>query len=126
MDAEQYSARKAGQGSKWLRPTTRLAIYHRDGFCCAYCGAGSETGAKLTVDHILAVELGGTNTPGNLITCCGKCNSSKRALSVRGWFTSLRRRSIDTTKVGRRIRRLVAKPLDRKAGRALARGRQAA
>jgi hypothetical protein len=26
------AGRKKGQGSKWCRPATRLALYHRDGF----------------------------------------------------------------------------------------------
>lgn len=30
-------------GSKWIRPEKRLAIYHRDGFACIYCGATAES-----------------------------------------------------------------------------------
>jgi 5-methylcytosine-specific restriction endonuclease McrA len=119
----KHSARKAGQGSKWLRPSTRMALYLRDGFCCAYCGRGSEDGAKLTADHVLAVDLGGTNAPTNLVTACLRCNSAKRNLSTRAWFARLTATGLDTTKIGRRVRRLCAKPLDRAAGRALAKAR---
>jgi 5-methylcytosine-specific restriction endonuclease McrA len=112
-------ARKRNQGSKWIRPAKRLAIYHRDGFACAYCGAHAEEGAKLTLDHIVACELGGSNEATNLITACLSCNSSKQDATTREWFEALRDFGVDTSKVGPRIRRLAAKPLDMKAGAAL-------
>lgn len=42
---------------------------------CAYCGKKSK---KLTVDHIIPLVKGGTNTIDNVAPACGKCNSSKR------------------------------------------------
>ena len=105
------AGRKAGQGSKWIRPTTRLAIYHRDGFCCAYCGDGVEDDITLTLDHVLADDLGGDNDPTNLVTCCLSCNSSKRNLTIRAWFSVLRDRGIDTRTVGARVRRLTSRDL---------------
>jgi 5-methylcytosine-specific restriction endonuclease McrA len=98
-------------GSKWIRPEKRLAIYLRDGMCCAYCGSKFEDGAELSLDHVLAVELGGTNETANLITCCRFCNSSKQDATTRTWFAVLRDRGIDTSKIGPRIRRLVARDL---------------
>ena len=118
-------ARKAGQGSHWCRPSTRLAIYHRDGFCCAYCGAAAEDGVVLTLDHILACELGGDNSPANLVSACLSCNSAKQDKTTRRWFACLRDRGIDTTKIGARIRRLGQKPLDRAEGRRLEADRSA-
>lgn len=36
------------QGMNWIRLSTRMAIYHRDGFVCAYCGEGAEeTGRRI-------------------------------------------------------------------------------
>lgn len=64
------AGRIAGQGSRWIQPSTRLAIYHRDGFACVYCGHGAEDGAVLSLDHVLACELGGSNEPTNLVTSC--------------------------------------------------------
>ena len=113
------AGRIKGQGSKWIRPEKRLAIYHRDGFCCAYCGAGAEDGVLLTLDHVLACELGGSNEATNLVTACLSCNSAKQDKTTRVWFAHLRDRGIDTDKVGPRIRRLTAKALDMKAGKAL-------
>lgn len=112
-------ARTRNQGSKWIRPEKRLSIYHRDGFCCAYCGAGVEDGAVLTLDHVLACELGGSNEADNLLTACLSCNSAKQDLSTRAWFATLRDKGIDTTKLGARIRRLTSKPLDIAKGREL-------
>ena len=105
------AGRKAGQGSKWIRPTKRLAIYLRDGLCCAYCGATVEDGAMMSLDHITACELGGTNEATNLVTSCVSCNSSKRDLTTRAWFSVLRDRGVDTSKLGARIRRTTRKNL---------------
>lgn len=53
----------------------RAAIYVRDAFCCRYCL--SDSGGRLTLDHIVPVSRGGTNAPSNLVTCCKKCNLAK-------------------------------------------------
>jgi 5-methylcytosine-specific restriction endonuclease McrA len=105
------AGRKAGQGSKWIRPVKRLAIYCRDGAACIYCGRGIADGAVLSLDHILACELGGTNEHTNLVSCCIICNSSKSDLTTRQWFTVLRDRGVDTSAIGAKIRRHVARDL---------------
>jgi hypothetical protein len=112
-------ARKPGQGSKWLRRSTRFAIYHRDGFACVYCRASIES-ATLTVDHVLPCELGGTNDATNLVTACLSCNSAKRALTMREWLAFLRTRRVSTTGMAARVRYLTRKTLDRSEGRRLA------
>jgi len=65
------------QGMNWIRQEKRLAIYLRDGMACAYCSAGVEQGARLTLDHIVPVESGGRNAEVNLITACDRCNAAK-------------------------------------------------
>lgn len=55
----------------------RFAILRRDGFQCKYCGRTPNDGAKLHVDHILAVSRGGSNNPENLVTACDSCNLGK-------------------------------------------------
>lgn len=105
-------ARTRNQGSKWIRPAKRLAIYLRDGCACAYCGATLEDGAVLTLDHVLACELGGSNDESNLVTCCLSCNSSKRDLPMRAWFATLRDRGVSTDDISRRIRRLTRRDLE--------------
>jgi hypothetical protein len=124
---QQMAGRKAGQGSKWIRLATRLAIYHRDGFTCAYCGrSADEHGVPLTLDHIKACELGGTNEPSNLITCCQHCNSSKQHKTMIEWWAVLKAQGRNIRSVSARIARLRRKPLDRAEGRRLAQVRKTA
>lgn len=79
-------ARKREHGAKWIRRTTRLAVYARDCWCCVYCGAGAEQrDVALTIDHVVPVTRGGTNHARNLVTCCKECNDSKGNLRLRTW-----------------------------------------
>ena len=52
-------------------PRVLLAMLH--GTDCFYCGA-PEAG---TVDHVIPSSLGGTNTIGNKVICCYRCNNLK-------------------------------------------------
>jgi 5-methylcytosine-specific restriction endonuclease McrA len=141
-----------GCGSKWIRPSTRLAIYARsaallraleDGgpataiparvlqlyalgargfldaapFRCLLCRrrAPWRTGPlrrRLTLDHWIPSEEGGTNEPSNLIAACWRCNTGRVgngwALSGDGQLPALTRVRLD-----------VALPLDRALGRGL-------
>ena len=54
----------------------REEIFARDGYRCVYCGAQFEPDA-LTVDHVQPRVRGGDNTPGNVVTACGGCNTAK-------------------------------------------------
>ena len=104
-------ARKRNQGSNWIRTDKRLAIYLRDGSCCAYCGRDASMGAVMTLDHVIACERGGTNNETNLITACRSCNSSKQDLTTRAWNRILRARGFDAAKIGRFIRSRTARDL---------------
>lgn len=53
----------------------RQAIFHRDDFKCVLCGSDE----NLTVDHIIPISKGGTETLDNLRTLCKSCNSKKGA-----------------------------------------------
>ena len=75
--------KKKNQGMNWIAQATRLAIYLRDGFACAYCGEGIETGNQLTLDHLKPYSKGGDNSPTNLVTCCHRCNSARGNRAVR-------------------------------------------
>jgi hypothetical protein len=105
-------------GSKWIRPEKRLAIYCRDQFACVYCSrngyrrriGNADGGAILTLDHLVA---DGGNKATNLVTCCRICNSSRKALTTRQWFARLRERGTDTVEIRQRIRRLTRRNLDR-------------
>lgn len=74
-----------GQGMNWLPQSRRLAIYLRDGFCCAYCGKGIERGIKLTLDHLVprsAPDQVADHSPANLVSACVSCNSARQKRSV--------------------------------------------
>lgn len=49
------------------------AILDRYGHRCAYCGDGGQ----LTMDHVIALAIGGRHEPENVVPSCGPCNSSK-------------------------------------------------
>jgi hypothetical protein len=59
----------------------RFEILRRDGHTCRYCGAKAPDVA-LTVDHVLAVALGGGDEPNNLVTACVDCNSGKSSTTA--------------------------------------------
>jgi hypothetical protein len=61
---------------KPLRKSVRFAIFHRDGFTCAYCGRRPPK-VVLEIDHIVPIAEGGTNDDTNLTTCCEECNAGK-------------------------------------------------
>jgi len=98
--------RKAGQGSKWIRRSTRSRIYSRDAYCCQYCGCHVTPGAggNATLDHIVPVELGGSNDPSNLVTACLSCNSTKQDRSTSEFVTYLTARGINADGVKKGVR----------------------
>jgi len=107
-------------GSKWIRPAKRLAIYARDGFACVFCGEEE----RLTLDHVLPREMGGTHKETNLVTACLSCNSAKRALTMRAWFAMLRDRGIETEGLAKKIKTHTAKPLNIALGKKLLKARK--
>lgn len=52
-------------------------------FKCAYCGRDNE---KLTQDHFIPLNNGGTYTKNNIIPCCFSCNSSKQDKDFYEWY----------------------------------------
>lgn len=59
---------------------TRFEVLRRDNYTCQYCGATAPD-AKITVDHVLPVALGGTDEHTNLVAACWDCNSGKGSTS---------------------------------------------
>lgn len=71
---------------EWLE-AQRLGPTHgmRDGFFrCAYCRSPL-LDAAITVDHDIAVKMGGSATRDNLRICCGSCNRRKGHMSGTGY-----------------------------------------
>lgn len=59
----------------------RYQVMRRDGHACTYCGARPPD-ARLVIDHVVPVALGGSDSPDNLTTACNDCNSGKGANPV--------------------------------------------
>lgn len=59
----------------------RYEVLRRDNHTCRYCGAAAPD-VKLTVDHVVAVALGGEDKPENLVTACQPCNAGKSSSSA--------------------------------------------
>lgn len=74
-------ALKRAGGSYSVRDWERLVRRHEGR--CAYCAEVPEEG--LTVDHVVPLSRGGTNTIGNLLPACGRCNRSKGARLLVEW-----------------------------------------
>jgi 5-methylcytosine-specific restriction endonuclease McrA len=55
----------------------RFRVFTRFGYRCVYCGHGVEDGAKLVLDHVIAVANGGSNDEENLVAACQPCNAGK-------------------------------------------------
>jgi 5-methylcytosine-specific restriction endonuclease McrA len=98
-------------GMNWIRQAKRQALYDRDGHKCIYCGRNGDD-SKLTLDHLIPIELGGTNAAKNLVTCCLTCNSTKSSKTLKQFMEVLRLADgIDTVEMRKRIRRHVRRKL---------------
>ena len=51
---------------------------------CFYCGSTE----KITMDHVVPIDRGGTHSIGNLVPACSRCNSSKRVKTIMEWRVS--------------------------------------
>lgn len=67
-------------GTCWIRPEKRLAIYLRDCFTCLYCGRDlhDATPTELSLDHLTPQSQGGSHHESNLVTACFTCNSRRQ------------------------------------------------
>lgn len=54
----------------------RVLIYNRDNFTCYICKNKFKY-KELTLDHIVEKSIGGSDSLGNLKTCCSNCNRDK-------------------------------------------------
>jgi hypothetical protein len=59
----------------------RSKIFERDGYVCQYCSK-QLTRFTTTLDHIVPVSQGGTNSFENVTTACRECNSRKTGKSL--------------------------------------------
>lgn len=114
--------RETWQGRNWCHPTTRLALYLRDGLACVWCEAGIEDGLELSLDHLVPVARGGDNKTSNLLTACRTCNSRRGNKSVPAFAAYLvaeDRLSTEPTAIERRVRNAVRRSVPRAEARRL-------
>jgi 5-methylcytosine-specific restriction endonuclease McrA len=106
---------KKWNGSKWIRPEKRARIYKRDNHSCVYCDSSIYDTADmvLTLDHVVARELGGGNEHTNLVTACKSCNSAKRDLTVKQFAQYLADQGEDSSDIARRVRNATRRKLPR-------------
>ena len=65
-----------------LSPSTRRAVFERDGEVCAYCKTDS---GPFHIDHIMPKSRGGSDNLENLTVACAPCNLSKRDKTLEEW-----------------------------------------
>lgn len=78
--------------TRWIRRSTRTALYARDAYTCQYCDCAVSPGLQVapgevipsiegtalaTLDHRTPRSLGGDNSRENLTTACAACNHAK-------------------------------------------------
>lgn len=72
-------------------PDTRSArerIFARDEHRCVYCALVLPP-EKLTLDHVQPKMRGGDDSPGNLVTACGPCNTRKGSRAAWSFLADL-------------------------------------
>jgi hypothetical protein len=112
--SQEVNRKTRNQGMNWIRPTTRLAIYLRDGLACVYCGDGVEDGVTLTLDHVKPHSKGGSRKPANLVTACKKCNCSRGVRSVAVFAKMVAAdRGGDAREIALRVKRYTRRQPDR-------------
>ncbi len=63
-----------------LSPALRRQVEDESEHRCGYCRSEEDfMGASLTIDHIIPLANGGTNTYENLWAACRQCNEAKQA-----------------------------------------------
>jgi len=59
-----------------------------DPLACWWCGRGL-LGAKVTIEHVMPIELKGPTVPSNLVSACSTCNSRKQETHPLVWIAEL-------------------------------------
>jgi len=104
---------------RWIRDSTRKAIYERDGYACQYCGKDLSTvpASERVLDH---KDPRGGNDPENLVTACKECNDRKEGKNAVDFILSERKKALVPKKINllqrlKAAKKAKAKPAKRKA-----------
>lgn len=63
-----------------ISASKRKRIYKRDNYLCQYCGKDCSDG-DISIDHIIPISAGGSESDDNLCVACYACNSKKRDMA---------------------------------------------
>jgi len=107
---------------RWIRDSTRKAIYERDGYACRYCGKDLSTvpASERVLDH---KDPQGGNDPDNLVTACKECNDRKEGKNAVDFLRAERKKPgvakkidlLKRLKAARAAKKAKAKPPKAKA-----------
>lgn len=75
--------RRAEKRGAYSERFSRLDIFKRDKYKCAYCGK-KLTVAECVLEHKIPIRWKGSNTPANCTTSCKPCNMSKGTKLLNG------------------------------------------
>lgn len=69
-------------------------VYHGEIHECSYCSCEihREDSEYYTIDHIVPLELGGSNDICNIVPACRNCNFEKGRLTIDEWLNILTRK----------------------------------
>lgn len=67
---------RSNLGKGFVPALTNRALFRRDGHLCLYCGDQFAT-QQLTRDHVQPLSRGGTDSWGNVVSACCRCNNQK-------------------------------------------------
>jgi 5-methylcytosine-specific restriction protein A len=78
---------RKNRGRRWMR--IRALVLAEEPLCTLYCKDVGRTRASTEVDHIIALEDGGTDERANLRGVCDECHKIKHGaaprIGVDGW-----------------------------------------
>jgi len=107
---------------RWIRDSTRKAIYERDGYACQYCGKdlSNVPASQRALDH---KNPHGGNDPENLLTACKECNDRKEGKNAVDFLREERKKPdvakkidlLKRLKAARAAKKAKAKPAKAKA-----------
>jgi 5-methylcytosine-specific restriction endonuclease McrA len=82
----------------------RAAIFARDGWRCWLCGRALDEDTA-TIDHVVAIAVGGSDTAANVRAACGECNSRRGARAAHEFrpVPLIGPRDVEPTASGREI-----------------------
>lgn len=79
--ADQYRAKKKAGGKYTDEDVKRL--YDAQKGKCYWCG--QKVGKDFTIDHVIPLNRGGSNTPENIVIACRHCNCSRQDKLPHEW-----------------------------------------